>query len=503
MIEVMQARAAVTAAVTAADGAVTASDVLAVAVAGAGGTNPVPTRQAIEAAAGYGVDLAVVLAAERVSGCAGQVVRVPVQAPLGLPGRLLLVGTGSARSAELRKAGAALARACRGRTRVFTTVGADATSAAVRGLVEGLVLGGYAVPTAGLRDRADSAAVPQIVLVGRYPVAAVERGRMLAGATWLARDLANTPSNFKQPAWMTDQARAAAERSGLEVDVRDADRLADEGFGGLLAVGGGSAVPPRLVRLDYRPEGAARTRRPVVLVGKGITYDTGGLSIKPRQSMVPMKTDMAGSAAVLAALDACRELGVRRPVVGLLPLAENAVSGASYRPGDVVRHYGGRTSEILNTDAEGRLVLADALAYAVEALDPDVLVDVATLTGAATLGLGRRYAPLCATDDRVAAALLAAGEETGERLWRMPLVEDYRAALDSSVADLCHVATDKKLGGGSITAALFLREFTGGRRWAHLDIAGTGRADKDDLEFSRGATGFGARLLLRWLETLR
>jgi leucyl aminopeptidase len=481
-----------------------AADVLAVAVAsGKDGERPQPDPRAQEAAAAYGVDLVAVLSSERVKGRAGEVVRVPVQAPEGLPGRLLLVGTGSGRPADLRKAGAALARACRGRRALVSSVGAGSAADAVRALVEGLLLGGYTPPAAGTKDRSDSAPVAEIGLLGRYPAAGVDRGRLLAGATRLARDLANTPSNVKQPQWLADQARAVAERSDLEIDVRDADRLAAGGFGALLAVGAGSATPPRLVRLDYRPEGPARNRRPVVLVGKGITYDTGGLSIKPRQSMVPMKTDMAGAAAVLATLSACRELGVRRPVVGLLSLAENAVSGSSYRPGDVVRHYGGRTSEILNTDAEGRLVLADALAYAADALDPDVLVDVATLTGAATLGLGRRHAPLFATDDRLADALESAGEETGERLWRMPLVEDYRPALDSTVADLCHVATDKKLGGGSITAALFLREFTDGRRWAHLDIAGTGRADKDDFEISRGATGFGTRLLLRWLETLR
>jgi len=216
-----------------------------------------------------------------------------------------------------------------------------------------------------------------------------------------------------------------------------------------------------------------------------------------------MKTDMSGAAAVLATLAACRALGVRRRVVGLLALAENAVSGSSYRPADVVRHYGGRTVEVANTDAEGRMVLADALAYADDVLDPDVLVDVATLTGAATLGLGRRHAALYATDDRLAAGLAAAADASGERVWRMPLVEDYLPALHSDVADLRHVPSDGKIGGGSITAALFLRAFTGGRRWAHLDIAGPARADSAEHEVGKGATGYGARMLLRWLESLR
>jgi leucyl aminopeptidase len=241
----------------------------------------------------------------------------------------------------------------------------------------------------------------------------------------------------------------------------------------------------------------------VVLVGKGVTFDTGGLSIKPRDAMVPMKTDMAGAGVVLAVLAACRALGVRRRVIGLLPLAENAFGASSYRPGDVVRHFGGLTSEVVNTDAEGRMLLADALAFADARLDPAVVVDVATLTGAATLGLGRRHAALYATDDALASALARAAAAGGERVWRMPLVEDYREALDSDVADLRHVAADGRVGGGSIVAALFLREFTGGRRWAHLDIAGPGRADRDENEVTKGATGFGARLLLRWLETLR
>jgi leucyl aminopeptidase len=190
-------------------------------------------------------------------------------------------------------------------------------------------------------------------------------------------------------------------------------------------------------------------------------------------------------------------------VTGLLPLAENAVGASSYRPGDVVTVHGGRTVEILNTDAEGRMVLADALDYA-RSLEPEVVVDIATLTGATTLGLGRRHAALFATDERLAAALGAAGAASGELTWRLPLVEDYRPALDSGVADLRHVpGPDAKVGGGAITAALFLREFTGGARWAHLDVAGTARSDKDEHEVTRGATGYGARLLLRWLEGLR
>jgi leucyl aminopeptidase len=286
------------------------------------------------------------------------------------------------------------------------------------------------------------------------------------------------------------------------VAVKDEKQLAGEGFGGLVAVGAGSVRPPRLVELRYRPARARRSAPHVVLVGKGITFDSGGLSLKPREAMVPMKTDMAAAGAVMAVMAALRDAEVAVPVTALVAAAENMPGASALRPGDVVTHYGGRTVEVFNTDAEGRLVLADALAYADSRLDPDLLVDLATLTGAASLGLGRRHAALYSTDEGLAAGLLAAGERSGDRLWRMPLVEDYRAALDSEVADLANVSRDPHVSGGSITAALFLREFAGGRRWAHLDIAGPARADRDEHEVSRGGTGFGARLLLRWLETL-
>lgn len=476
-------------------------DLVALGLGQPGVPRPAPVSRV---AARYGVDLDRVIDAERFRGRAGEVLRVPVAAPTGLPGRLYLVGTGGGTPEEFRRAAADLGRAARGRGGLTTTLGAGAGAAAAQAVAEGLLLGGYTPPAQGRKDRADTAPVALAHLLGSLPAAAVERGARLARATIEARDLTNTPADVKAPAWLVARAREAAAAGSLDIDVRDADRLAADGFGGLLAVGGGSPRPPALVRLDHRPEGPAGRRRPVVLVGKGITFDTGGLSIKPRDGMVGMKTDMAGAAAVLAVLAACRDLGVRRPVTGLLALAENSFSGSAYRPGDIVTQVGGRTVEVANTDAEGRLVLADALAYAAAELDPEVLLDVATLTGAATLGLGRGHGALYATDDRLARALEAAGLRAGERLWRMPLAEDYLSAIHSEIADLRHVpAADRVVGGGSITAALFLREFTDGRRWAHLDIAGPARADKDEHEITRGATGFGARLLLRWLEGLR
>lgn len=452
----------------------------------------------------YGVDLAQVIKHERVKGSAGEVVRVPVQAPEGWPGRLLLVGVGAATHSELRRAGAALARVAKGRTRLATTVAAGGGAEVLRGFVEGLVLGAYVPPRAGIAERRDHP-VAHIDLYGSYPPQALERGLAHAHATWRARDLAATPATVKTPGWLAQQSIALAPSAGLNVTVWDEPRLAEEGFGGLLAVGAGSATAPRFVQLEYSgPSGsAAASSKPVVLVGKGVTFDTGGLSIKPREAMTTMKTDMSGAAVVLSVLAACRAVGVRRRVIGLLPLAENAFGASSYRPGDIVTHFGGMTSEVVNTDAEGRMLLADALAFADARLDPAVLVDVATLTGAATLGLGKRHAALYATDDALAAALERASQASGEKVWRMPLVEDYRPSLDSDIADLRHVSTDGKIGGGSIVAALFLREFTGGRRWAHLDIAGPGRAERDENEVTKGATGYGARLLLRWLESLR
>jgi leucyl aminopeptidase len=482
-------------------------DVLA--VAAAGGSPPTFDAAAERVGGLYGLSWSQVASAEQLSGRAGEVLRVPVQAPEGLPGRLLCVGTGAGTTQDLRRAGAGLARAVRGRRRLATSLAAGTGPEQVRAAIEGLLLGGYSAPATGTKNRADSAPVTEIVLLGRYPAGAVTDARVHAGATLLVRDLAGTPASTKHPQWVADRAVERAAASGLEVEVWDEERLAADGFGGLLAVGSGSATPPRLVRLDYTPDGAGgragreAPRGRIVLIGKGITYDTGGLSIKPRESMVSMKTDMAGAAVVLATLASCRDLGVRRPVTGLLALAENAVGASSYRPSDVVRHYGGRTVEVTNTDAEGRMVLADALAYADAELAPDMVVDLATLTGAATLGLGRRHAALFSTDDRLVGALEAAAAASGEAVWRMPLVEDYRAALDSSVADLRHLAGDPRVGAGAVVAALFLREFAGRRRWAHLDIAGTSRSESGEHEVPRGATGYGARLMLRWLEGIR
>ena len=465
-----------------------------------GGLPPTGTSAAVLAL--VGLDAAEVSATHEPKAEAGSITTIPLP-PGERPARkVLLVGVAAATDVDLRAAGAALGRAAKGHAALVTTVGSGSARAAQSALAEGLALGGYSSPR-WLSDDAAPVATPaaQVALVGSFDEPSVRHAVVRARATMLARNLAVVPSNTKNPAWMAAQARTLAGRSGLEVRVWTERELRAEGFGGLLAVGAASATPPRLVQLDYTPDGATTKTARVVLVGKGITFDTGGLDIKPSDGMLAMKTDMSGSAIVLAVLAACRELAVPVRVTGLLALAENAVGGAAYRPGDVVTQYGGRTVEIGNTDAEGRIVMADALAYADLRLDPAVLLDIATLTGAARVALGRSMAPVYATDDALTRALVGAGEATGELLWPMPLVEDYRKSLDSDVADINHIAGIGG-GGGSISAALFLREFVGARRWAHLDIAGVGRSDVDRGLLTKGGTGFGARLLLTWLEEM-
>ncbi len=370
---------------------------------------------------------------------------------------------------------------------------ADLAGARLTALVEGLVLGAYRFS----RATEPPVAPTRIDLCGATDTAAVEAGRRRAAAVCWARDLANTRTLVKTPAWLGARADDRLTPLGVRVDVRDEAWLAEHGFGGVLAVGGGAGAPPRLIEASWRPRGAAGEPH-VVLVGKGITFDTGGLNRKTGTNMNTMFTDMSGGAVVLGALHATAAARVPVRVTVLVPTAENAFSGAAYRPGDVVRHVGGRTSEITNTDAEGRIVLADALAWALARLRPTALVDVATLTGAAKVALGTRTAALFATDDDLAAQVQAAGERVDEPLWRLPLVGDYAALLHSEVAD----AVNSPGNPGAITAALFLREFVGEVPWAHLDIAGPGRAAKDDGVLARGATAFGVRLLADWIAAL-
>ncbi|MFD7652536.1 leucyl aminopeptidase family protein [Actinosynnema sp. NPDC059797] len=406
------------------------------------------------------------------------------------------VGAGDGSAADWRKAGASLIRALDGDaeqggpTTFDVRLPADLAPGAVEAFALGAALGGYRYKITGAEE---PRRVKNLRLVTTQ-ADAVARATTLAAATSLGRDLANTPSNTKDPAWLAAAAvRAARDVPGLEVEVRDERWLADQGFGGVLAVGGGSARPPRLIHLTWSGGPGPH----LVLVGKGITFDTGGISIKPAEGMHLMRTDMSGGAAVIAALVGIARRRLPLRVTGLVPAAENHVSGSAYRPGDVIRHYGGTTTEVTNTDAEGRLVLADALAYAVRTLAPDHLVDVATLTGAMKVTLGLRTGGLFATDDDLAARVAGAGEAVGERWWRMPLLEDAAEDVRSDIADVRQCPP----GPGGITAALFLREFTGDVPWAHLDIAGPARSDKTYDDVVPGATGFAARTLIGLAES--
>ncbi len=322
---------------------------------------------------------------------------------------------------------------------------------------------------------------------------ALDRARSVCAAVSLARDLVSEPASALTPLTMVEHAERVAADAGLELRVLDPADLARIGAGAILAVGKGSAVEPRMIHLVYRPEGSAEGR-PVGLVGKCITFDTGGYSIKTSDGMVTMKTDMAGGAAVLGAMSALRALGCRREVHGVICAAENMISGVAFRPGDVLTAMSGVTIEVISTDAEGRLVLADGLVYTARQ-GVGELIDLATLTGAASVALGDTTA-LFASDDRLATDLLAAADATGERTWRMPLVDAYTARLKSDIADL------KNTGGrpaGAIVAALFLKHFTEGLPWAHLDIAGSARAETADGYTPKGATGTGVRTLLAYL----
>jgi len=468
---------------------------------GAGAPAPivVPVQEAESAGIDsyLGAPAADVIARCEATGQAGDLTSAVIGAG-GTPGPFLFLGLGDGSPAAMRKAGAAVGRRVAPGQTLVTSALLGKPAEAVHAFIVGLLLGSYRWSQKH-DDGGQGQAPGEVRLLVAGPgghADAIAAARTVAGAVALARDLTNTPSGRKTPAWLADQAVAVAAAAGLTVRVWDADELAAQGFGGLIAVGSGSASPPRLIELGYAPAGA---QEHIALVGKGITFDSGGLSLKPADGMKLMKTDMAGGAAVIAAMSALGRLGVRSRVTGLVAAAENMPSGSALRPGDVITHFGGRTVEVLNTDAEGRLVLADALAYADAVLEPDVVVDIATLTGSARVALGTQLAALYASDERVARDLLTAADASGDGLWRMPLVDDYRDALDSPVADLANVPHGNRLRAGSIDAALFLREFTGGRPWAHLDIAGAARSSSDEGENTKGGTGYGTRLLLAWL----
>ncbi len=321
--------------------------------------------------------------------------------------------------------------------------------------------------------------------------AGARRGLTLAQATMLARDLANAPPAHLTASRIADIATVLGARAGLGVEVFDRDDLVRLGCGGLIGVNGGSADEPRMVRLMYRPA-AGHAASHLAFVAKGITYDSGGISLKPADAVhATMKNDMTGAAAVLAAMLALRELGCRTTVTGYLMCTDNLPSGSALKLGDVITIHGGTTVEVLNTDAEGRLVMADALVMAAEQR-PDAIVDIATLTGACMRALGTKMAGVLGTSQPLIDQVLGSAAATAEPVWQLPLERAYRRELDSEVADLANIGGPN---AGAITAALFLREFTGGLPWAHLDIAGTAQVDRPESWLTKGCSGFGARLL--------
>jgi leucyl aminopeptidase len=404
-----------------------------------------------------------------------------------------------------RTAGAALARAAQRKTHlaidVLDTVpeGLDRPAVA-QAVAEGVMLGAYRYTA--LKSDPEPTHIESLTVVGRggkRVQAALERGRAVGEAVRIARDLVNQPGGTLTPTAFADRAQELADLRGFDVEVLDRAAIEDEELGGLLGVNRGSVEEPRFVKLAWEPSGKARGT--VALVGKGVTFDSGGLSLKTTEGMVGMKGDMAGAAAVLAAFAALDAVQPPVRVRGYLPLTDNMPGGDATRVGDVLRIRNGTTVEVLNTDAEGRLILADALAVATDD-EPDAIVDLATLTGACMVALGLKTAGLMGNHDGLVDQVRSAAEAEGEPVWPLPLPPDMRKALDSDVADIKNVASHR--WGGALIAGVFLQEFVGDDiPWAHLDIAGPADAADEDVETRKGGTGFGVRTLLHLLSSFR
>ena len=444
----------------------------------------------------FGIELADELEFFSGSGKSGEIFEIPVSATGIRCSRIILVGLGNQLLADVRTAGGALGRNFRGKALSLFSIAAT-SRVELRAHAIALILGSYQW---NIKSENKTSQTPEFLVADTHS-SEVLRANTMARAVWRARDLIHTPSNIKTPEWMAQQARTLTQSKDITVTVLAGDDLLP--FGGLRAVGDSSPNPgPRFIEIKYAPPGSKNWPH-VVLVGKGITFDTGGISLKrPYDLMIGMKSDMAGAAAVLAVVGAMPDVKPKVRVTALLMCAENALSGTAQRPSDVIKHYGGTTVEVINTDAEGRLVLADGLAYADLTLNPDYLFDIATLTGAASLGLGRQYAAMYTRNTALAKKLFDLGEKSGDRVWHMPLIDEYQISLQSSIADFNHTANKSKFSAGSVTAALFLEHFVGKRTWVHLDIAGPGRSESEIGENPKGGTGFGARLLIDWIAGL-
>ena len=321
----------------------------------------------------------------------------------------------------------------------------------------------------------------------------IERGRIIGEAVNLARDMANEPGAYLTPTMMAERAREVANELNLSIDVLDEERMQQEGMGSLLSVARGSDEPAKLIILKYTPEAPIKSDGLLAFVGKGVTFDSGGISLKPGENMELMKYDMTGGATVIAAMQAIAKLKPPIPVLGVVPATENLPSGKATKPGDVVRAMTGKTIEVINTDAEGRLILADAIAYA-KKLGATRIIDMATLTGAVSIALGDVNAAVLGTDQELIDEIIAAGREAGEKFWQLPLDKEYSKQIKSDIADIKNVGGRK---AGTITAAAFLKEFADGVSWAHLDIAGTAWGDDAKPYRSKGPTGIAVRTLIR------
>jgi leucyl aminopeptidase len=464
------------------------------------------TKKGLEAAPGgedvaaaYGRKFAPLLSTLGFSGKPGEVTKVPTGGTTKSP-LLVLVGLGdrdALTTETVRRGAGAAARAISNAASVALALPAvDADH--VRAVADGFLLGSYAFTdfkTSKSADRPGEVVILSDVARSKEATAALETAQIVAAATSMARDWVNTPPGDFTPEKFAAAVTAAKKdgKAKVTLKVTDEKALEAEGCGGIIGVGKGSANPPRLVQLTYKPRGA---KAHLALVGKGITYDSGGLSIKPGSSMMTMKCDMAGAAAVVAATFAIAELGLPVAVTTYAPMAENMVSGTSTRPGDVLTMYGGKTVEVLNTDAEGRLVLADALVKATEQ-KPDLIVDVATLTGACVVALGDRVAGLLGNDEALIDRIKAAGDRAGEAFWPLPIPDEMTEKVrnNSKVADLAQHNTER--WGGTLYAAAFLQEFVDGNTWAHLDVAGPAFNEKGPHGYTpSGGTGIAVSTLV-------
>lgn len=445
-------------------------------------------------------------------GKAGEI-RILYQTPGVQAARIILVGLGKREkwsAASLRKAASLAARAARGIKREEISFQLPAhndfsASELATATVEGVLLGLYLFDE--FKTDQETKTLTEIKKLTLLAVeeekekvrAGATLGQIASEANLRARAWVNRPSNQKSPQFLAQQAEEIAEKHALHCEIWDEERLRQERMNALLGVGMGSANPPRFIQLEYVPEGGSDEQAPLVLVGKGVTFDTGGYSLKPAASMEEMKDDMAGAAVVLATMEAVARLKLNRRVIGLIGSVENMVSGSAQRPGDIVTARNGKTIEVLNTDAEGRLVLADVLSYASE-LSPSAIIDFATLTGAIGIALGNEAAGLFSNDDPLTEQIRKAGEKSGERVWPFPMWDEYKEHVKGKSSDLKNIGQERR--AGSISAAAFLENFVADEiPWAHVDIAAVAYLREDRPLSAYGATGFGVRLAIELLRS--